>query len=237
MAQLLIPSILSLNNTFTGTNTTDKIQIGSTAPTASAGSALTINSSVTTGAAGSGSLILQGESNKERIKIYSAGGAGTGGPLFNLFSFRGSIASPTATQLGDIISGMSGGGYMATGYSGNQYVFRQHAAENWTDTATGCYTAFFTVPNGSTSLTGRLLIDHDGSVTLGPSFGTGTGALYAGSGTFTGLLTTVASATGSAGLRIPHGAAPSSPTNGDMWTTTAGVFIRINGVTKTFTTT
>lgn len=49
------------------------------------------------------------------------------------------------------------------------------------------------------------------------------------------LLLTVASASGAAGLRIPHGAAPSSPTNGDMWTTSAGAFIRINGVTKTFT--
>lgn len=32
-------------------------------------------------------------------------------------------------------------------------------------------------------------------------------------------------------LRIPHGAAPTSPVNGDMWTTTAGLFVRINGAT------
>lgn len=32
-------------------------------------------------------------------------------------------------------------------------------------------------------------------------------------------------------LRIPHGAAPSSPVNGDMWTTTAGLYVRINGTT------
>lgn len=49
------------------------------------------------------------------------------------------------------------------------------------------------------------------------------------------LLTTVASATGSAGFRLPHGAAPTSPVNGDVWTTTAGLFCRINGVTKTVT--
>jgi len=36
-------------------------------------------------------------------------------------------------------------------------------------------------------------------------------------------------------LRIGHGVAPTSPVDGDMWTTTAGAFIRINGVTKTFT--
>lgn len=32
-------------------------------------------------------------------------------------------------------------------------------------------------------------------------------------------------------IRLPHGAAPSSPTNGDIWTTTAGMYVRINGST------
>jgi hypothetical protein len=49
--------------------------------------------------------------------------------------------------------------------------------------------------------------------------------------TTSGRLTTAASATGGAGLRIPHGAAPTTPGNGDVWSTTAGLFIRINGVT------
>lgn len=49
--------------------------------------------------------------------------------------------------------------------------------------------------------------------------------------TFSGLALTAASATGGAGLRVPHGAAPTSPTNGDVWTTTAGLFARINGAT------
>lgn len=56
-----------------------------------------------------------------------------------------------------------------------------------------------------------------------------------GAGTFSGLVTTPASTTSTAGLNLPHGAAPSSPVNGDMWTTTAGLFVRINGVTKTVT--
>ena len=34
---------------------------------------------------------------------------------------------------------------------------------------------------------------------------------------------------------LPHGVAPSTPTNGSMWTTTAGLYVRINGVTKTVT--
>lgn len=52
------------------------------------------------------------------------------------------------------------------------------------------------------------------------------GTMSAGS-----TLITAASASGQAGLRLPHGTAPSSPVNGDIWTTTAGVYARINGGT------
>lgn len=41
-----------------------------------------------------------------------------------------------------------------------------------------------------------------------------------------------ASTTGGASINIPHGTAPTSPTNGDCWTTTAGFFCRISGATK-----
>jgi len=34
-------------------------------------------------------------------------------------------------------------------------------------------------------------------------------------------------------LRIPHGTAHAAPTDGDIWTTTAGLFVRVNGATKT----
>lgn len=49
--------------------------------------------------------------------------------------------------------------------------------------------------------------------------------------TLAGKLTTVASATGGAGFNLPQGTAPSSPTNGDMWTTSSGLFARIAGST------
>jgi len=56
-----------------------------------------------------------------------------------------------------------------------------------------------------------------------------------GTATFNGKVVTVASTSSLASLNIPHGTAPTTPTNGDVWTTTAGLFIRINGVTKTVT--
>lgn len=46
------------------------------------------------------------------------------------------------------------------------------------------------------------------------------------------ILALAAGTTGVSSLRIPHGSAPTSPVDGDMWTTAAGgLFVRINGVT------
>jgi hypothetical protein len=46
-----------------------------------------------------------------------------------------------------------------------------------------------------------------------------------------GLLLTTAASSSSSGFRLPHGTAPAAPVNGDLWTTTTGVFARINGLT------
>lgn len=55
-------------------------------------------------------------------------------------------------------------------------------------------------------------------------------------GTMTGQLVTAASTTSSAGLNIPHGTIPNTPTNGDLWTTTTGISARINGITQNVST-
>jgi hypothetical protein len=47
-----------------------------------------------------------------------------------------------------------------------------------------------------------------------------------------GKINTIASTTANAGLNVPHGTAPTTPVNGDIWTTTAGVFARINAGTQ-----
>jgi hypothetical protein len=49
--------------------------------------------------------------------------------------------------------------------------------------------------------------------------------------TFTGKLTTQPSSTYSAGISIPQGTAPTTPSNGDVWTTANGLYVQINGVT------
>ena len=55
---------------------------------------------------------------------------------------------------------------------------------------------------------------------------TGTGIVDFGD-----IVLTPATTTARASMRLPHGTAPSSPINGDIWTTTAGLFCRVNGVT------
>lgn len=55
--------------------------------------------------------------------------------------------------------------------------------------------------------------------------------------TFTGTVVVPAASTSISPIRIPHGSAPSSPTNGDIWTTIDGLFARINGTTQQYATT
>lgn len=50
-------------------------------------------------------------------------------------------------------------------------------------------------------------------------------------GTMTGPLVTAASIAAAAGFNLPPGTAPTAPNNGDLWTTTAGLFVRVNGST------
>ena len=47
----------------------------------------------------------------------------------------------------------------------------------------------------------------------------------------TGLISAAASTTSGASLNLPQGSAPSAPNNGDLWTTSAGLYARIAGST------
>ena len=93
--------------------------------------------------------------------------------------------------------------------------------------------------NLATAVSGQLGLGTAATRNVGTAAGTVaagndsriTGALQTSGGTLTGELVTAASAGASAGLNLPHGAAPSAPANGDLWTTTAGLYARINGGT------
>ena len=49
--------------------------------------------------------------------------------------------------------------------------------------------------------------------------------------TFTGTVIAVTPTTSLASIRLPHGSDPTSPTDGDIWTTSAGIYVQINGAT------
>lgn len=55
--------------------------------------------------------------------------------------------------------------------------------------------------------------------------------LNSGGGVMTGPLITAASTTAGAGLNCPQGTAPTTPNNGDIWCTSAGMFVQIAGGT------
>jgi len=70
-------------------------------------------------------------------------------------------------------------------------------------------TRIFSVPDGDTTLVGT-----DATQTLTNK-----------------IVRTSTPSTAAAPIRVPHGSAPTSPVNGDIWTTTAGLFVRINSAT------
>ncbi|WP_048710785.1 tail fiber domain-containing protein [Microvirga massiliensis] len=49
--------------------------------------------------------------------------------------------------------------------------------------------------------------------------------------TWTARQTFATPSTSTASINLPHGTAPTSPANGDVWTTTGGIFARVNGTT------
>jgi hypothetical protein len=60
------------------------------------------------------------------------------------------------------------------------------------------------------------------------------GIYQAGAGainSFAGLVLTAATTATNAGLRLPHGAEPTAPVDGDLWSTTSGFYGRVNGAT------
>ena len=88
-------------------------------------------------------------------------------------------------------------------------------------------TTFDSVDDGST---GAFVFDDAVAMNTTLSVIGVMGVNGAGTSSTTALLST-ASTTGVSPLRIPHGDAPTSPVNGDIWTTTAGLYVRINGAT------
>jgi hypothetical protein len=126
----------------------------------------------------------------------------------------------------------SGGGGSGTVTAGTTNQLPYYAGAGTTLTAFGpvnnavVVTSNTGLPSESTTLPTGLTIP---SATL--SNPTATGTMNAAVETLSGKLTTAASSAGGANLSIPQGTTPTTPGNGDVWATSAGLFGRFNGIT------
>jgi len=147
----------------------------------------------------------------------------TGSVKFSLLKSTGAATFAGAVTVGGALAANSGisfaGEITKNGHASGYLVAVSDTTNNgfyWDDNAK-------TINIFTASGAGAVSLNQSGALSVG------------GAATFGGTVIAPAATTSIAPLRIPHGTAPTSPTNGDMWSTTAGLFIRINGVTKTVT--
>lgn len=134
--------------------------------TAGPGAPLVVDSGINPLAAGFGSVVIQGNANKERVDIYSAGS--NPGPAFQGKGFGGTVASPTATVSGTSIFILAGSGYDGTGFVvPNPAAIFMLATENWSSSAHGSAIAVDTTQNGATSRQERMRVANTGYVGIG----------------------------------------------------------------------
>lgn len=114
------------------------------------------------------------------------------------------------------------------------YVTRYDTSSRWAPTGT------YIFPSDTTLLSNRINAKLWSSDTT--TFRTFSDSSYGrvdetniwnGTNYFTTKIMGVTGSTSQATLSIPHGAAPSSPVNGDMWSTTSALYFRLNGTTRT----
>jgi hypothetical protein len=152
--------------------------------------------------------------------------ADTGAPFTLYYKSRATApgAARAAVSSGD---GVSVRRFYADDGTADQEVFRETV--NVDGVTGGSWSLANKIAAGA--LTTRITLDNAGVWTITGTWNFTGNSVLTGSLTTTGTITGPAGTTAAATLRVPHGAAPTSPTNGDIWTTTAGLFVRINGVT------
>lgn len=82
---------------------------------------------------------------------------------------NGTASVPTATLSGNALTSFSGRGHTGSGFTGDRARITMWANENFASTANGTRMTFLTTANGTTSLTERMRISHDGLVGIGTS--------------------------------------------------------------------
>jgi hypothetical protein len=104
--------------------------------------------------------------------------------------------------------------------------FRNAANLSGTAQLSGSFTGSFSGDLTGTASNADFLDNLDSTYFRNAANLTGTASL---SGTFSGVFSSNASTTGSASINLPHGTAPTSPVDGDLWTTNSGLYVQISG--------
>lgn len=237
-------SLSDINNNFSALNT-GKVEltgasggqtiIGSTGTS----TGLTFQSTSGVGASGADFIFKGGNAGAtEFARFLNSGnlGIGTNNPLqlLNIYSATTNAwIRMDATTVTNIVGIELRDGQ---GTSGNysSYIYADTRQINFVGTSLPHGLIFV---SGRTSFEGHTFVKGDGTTQFHISKN---GLVGVGSGWTSSVLPTAgihlpASTTSNASACLPHGSAPTSPVNGDMWTTTSGLFVRINGVTKTVT--
>lgn len=161
------------------------------------------------------------------VNVGSVGGSGTFASwTISLAPPSGGVQKTGDTMAGPLITAASIAGAAGLNVPHGTAPTAPNNGDLWT-TSSALFFRIGGVTRQAATLDGNETLTNK-SLTA-PAF---TGATTGEALTLTGLLTTKASAAGGAGLNLPHGAAPTAPANGDMWSTTLGLFVRVNGATR-----
>lgn len=153
--------------------------------------------------------VANGNSNIA-LSAYSGSNAGGGG-VYRGTARRGSVASPSATQAGDRLVLLVGGGYTNANVP-TQARVDAFATTNWTASNAETYWSIWTTPNGSTTAAEALRVHGSKGVSIGST--TDPGATN---------LSVAGSVAGSGAMLFPGLATSSAATTGTMcWTTGTG---------------
>jgi hypothetical protein len=92
--------------------------------------------------------------------------------FLTLLRARGTAASPAAVLSGDNLGGIDFGGHDGIGFAGRALIASK-ATQNWTPTGRGTELRFYTTLNGTADYQERMVINHDGNVSIGTAIDSG----------------------------------------------------------------
>lgn len=154
----------------------------------------------------------------------------------------GSITQDTITGLASTgIIKRTAANTLAIATAGTDYLTSVNWASPGTIGSTSANTGAFTTLSASSTVSGGGFSTYlasppaiGGTAPASGAFTTLTSSSIGAIGTTTSAsanLNLPAGTTGVSSLRIAHGSAPTAPVDGDTWTTTAGIYVQINGTT------